>query len=123
MSQGAELEAWLDDRSCRACRKAQWAWFPNQRVATTCAPITRVSASRNFVLFARRDGDVAVPGASHFWFEGAVGSALLPSLSVPGAWSRLTPCSEELALRDDRNPIDELQMQSLEQARARLAGR
>lgn len=81
----------------------------------------RVSASRNFVLFARRDGEVPVPEDAGFWFEGAVGNALLPPLSVRSAWSRLVPCSAALALRDDRNPIDELQMQSLEQARARLA--
>lgn len=81
----------------------------------------RVSASRNFVLFARHGGNVPVPDDAGFWFEGPVGEALLPSLSVRGSWSRLQPCSDALALRDDRNPIDELQMQSLEQARARLA--
>ncbi|MBM3991774.1 MAG: hypothetical protein FJ298_12295 [Planctomycetes bacterium] len=81
----------------------------------------RVSASRNFVLFARRDGDVPVPSDARFWFASPVGDALLPALSVPSAWSRLLPCSAALALCDDRNPIDELQMQSLEQARARLA--
>lgn len=81
----------------------------------------RVPASRNFVLFARSDRPVPLPGSGTFRFEGAIARALLPSLSIPGASARIEPCAEGLALTDDRNPIDELQMRSLEEARARLS--
>ena len=81
----------------------------------------RVPASRNFILFARRDAPVPQPSDSEFWFEGAIATALLPALSLPSSSTRLAPCGDDRALTDDRNPIDELQMRSLEQARARLA--
>ena len=58
--------------------------------------------------------------AAAFRFVGSVGDALLPSLSIPGAFARLEPASDARTLTDDRNPIDELQVRSLEEARGRL---
>lgn len=80
----------------------------------------RVPASRNFVLFARADEPVPLPSSPSFRFEGSVGAALLPSLSISGASARLEPAALDSTLTDDRNPIDELQMRSLEEARGRL---
>ncbi len=81
----------------------------------------RVPASRNFILFARREADVPTPSDPSFRYDGAGAATLLPALSLPSSYARLVPCGDDEALSDDRNPIDELQMRSLEQARERLA--
>jgi len=85
------------------------------------APIAyRVPRSRNFVLFARVDASVPRPFDDAFGFEGSVADALLPALSLPGAWHAFGTSGAAQVLRDDRSPIDQLQMRSLEQGRGRV---
>jgi predicted membrane-bound spermidine synthase len=82
----------------------------------------RIPRSRNFVLFVRRDAAPPRPGEPHFRFDGAVGRAMLPAFALPSAWHWFAPGAGE-PLTDDKNPLDQLQAQSLERARAALRHR
>ena len=80
----------------------------------------RVPRSRNWVLYARRGAAVPGPGDEAWSVAGPVGEALLPALRLPGAWSRFDPRAGPL-LTDDRSPMEQLQLRSLEEGRDRLA--
>lgn len=72
----------------------------------------RVPRGRNIVLLARRDAEPPEPRGVGWAFEGEVGEALLPPLSIPGA-SRWFRPGEGRVLTDDLNPMEILQRESL----------
>ena len=82
----------------------------------------RVPLSRNWVIFARRDGRVPQPGERAFGSQGATLpyglDRLIPPLEVPGAWVRQTGGPERLL--DDIGSTETLQARSIAAASARL---
>ena len=80
----------------------------------------RVPRSRNWILYARRAAGLPAPGDGAWSFAGPVGEALLPGLRLPGAWADFDPDAGPL-LTDDRSPLEQLQLRSLEEGRGRLA--
>jgi len=98
-------------------------------VAASCAQaferpvlLVRVPESRNFMLVARRGGDLPWTG------EGlAAGSASSPlglgARRLPGFTRLVQPSRDATLLTDDRCPIEELQLRSIAQARALRASR
>ncbi len=96
-------------------------------VASTCsaafdAPVllVRVPSSRNFVLYARRGGGLPLEGEGLAAPAGEVARRLLAQLEVPGSFRVVSDGG--LVLTDDQNPIDKLELRSLREGRARLAG-
>ncbi|MCC7013754.1 MAG: fused MFS/spermidine synthase [Planctomycetes bacterium] len=81
----------------------------------------RVPFSRNYVVFARERGAVPRPQEHEFACGGPVAEELLPALSIPGAHRVFERAGARSTLSDDRNPIDQLQFDSLRAARARIA--
>ena len=91
----------------------------------------RVAASRNWMLFGRKQAPIPEPGSAEWDFEGPVGEALLPALSLPDAvrpFSVGTPRAvlslherrlyqNNWILTDDRSPMTLLQRMSLEHGR------
>lgn len=97
-------------------------------LANTCAAgfespvlVLRVPGSRNYVLFARRDAPLPIPGGPEWSAEGAVPAVLLPRLELAGAWRLVEPGGSPV-LTDDWNPIEKLQLRSLAEGRARARG-
>jgi spermidine synthase len=80
----------------------------------------RVPRSRNWVLYARRGAPLPEPGDAAWSAAGPVGEALLPPLRLPGAWAHFDPAAGPI-LTDDRSPMEQLQLRSLEEGRDRLA--
>jgi len=83
----------------------------------------RVAASRNWIVFGRRDAPCPLPGSPEWSVEGAVGDALLPGLGLPGAVHpfRGGPATDaDRVLTDDRSSMELLQLRSLEEGRAHL---
>ena len=80
----------------------------------------RVPFARNCVIFARRSGTLPTPGNAAWRLlerSDTPGDLnhLLSLLEVPGAWRRVTPDEGQdiPILTDDRNPIDQLQRESI----------
>jgi spermidine synthase len=80
----------------------------------------RVPASRNVVLFARREGRLPRPGDADWRAGEPFDSALLAKATHPANW-RWFEGAERAPLDDDSNPIDRLQLESLESGRERLS--
>ena len=86
----------------------------------------RVPDSRNVVLVARRGGSLPRPGDPR-WEPGgpvadALGAGLAARVAVPGAWRVVAPGGGGAVLTDERNPIERLQLRSIELAAAALRG-
>jgi len=83
----------------------------------------RVPFSRNWVVLARKGGDVPTPGTSSFGARGArlVGGTdrLVRELEVEDAWL-VFPAGEGTPLTDDHSPTEALQVASIRAARSRL---
>lgn len=84
--------------------------------------LARVPLSRNWVIFARRDGRVPQPGERGFGSRGATLSyglgRLIAPLEVPGAWARQGTGPERL--RDGFGSTEALQRRSIAAAAAHL---
>jgi spermidine synthase len=94
-------------------------------VASTCARafesgvlLVRVPQSRNYILLARRDGELP-------WTGTALAAATQPSVLalgprlLPGFARRVDPDPAATVLTDDRCPIERLQQRSIQEARSR----
>ena len=79
----------------------------------------RVPASRNAVLFVRREGAVPQPGSAD-WAVGEPVAALLPRLELDAHRRSIGPLDGR-ALSDDRGGLEHLQLESLRRARAWVA--
>ncbi|MCE9594980.1 MAG: fused MFS/spermidine synthase [Planctomycetes bacterium] len=80
----------------------------------------RIPASRNVVLFARRDARPPRPDAPGWRAGEPFDSDLLAKTTHPANW-RWFEGAKRAPLDDDSNPIDRLQLESLELGRARLS--
>jgi hypothetical protein len=76
----------------------------------------RVPFSRNCVLFARREADPPEPEGAGWYAGDEELDRRLSALAIPGASRWFEPGSGPV-LTDDRNPIDELQRESVERGR------
>jgi spermidine synthase len=76
----------------------------------------RVPFSRNCVLFARREADPPTPDGAGWYVGGEELDHRLSALAIAGAWRWFEPGTGPV-LTDDRNPIDELQRESVERGR------
>ncbi len=106
----------FDDPVVRALAATIAAAFETQVLAL------RVPSARNYVLFARRDARPPVPGTDAWGAAGPVPDALLPKREIDGAWCLFEHGGDGVVLTDDTNPIEPLQMRSIEEGRARLRG-
>ncbi|MEM7309762.1 MAG: fused MFS/spermidine synthase [Planctomycetota bacterium] len=99
-----------------------------EAVAATCAEafehrvlLLRVPSSRNFVLIARRDGELPVEGGVlRPIYDHPVGDLLRP-LELPGGFRIVGP-EDGTVLTDDFAPVERLQLASIREARQRIEG-
>jgi len=96
-------------------------------VARTCAAafgtpvlLVRVPQSRNFVLLARRDALLPYDATRGLEPQSRAIALRLGARSLPAFTRLVTPMPEAQVLTDDLCPMEELQLRSLEEARARL---
>jgi hypothetical protein len=82
--------------------------------------VLRVPQSRNFVLFARRDGPLPLDGAGRLRTDLPALRALLGPRELPGSWRRVAPPAEDGVLCDDRAPLESLALASIRTGRRRL---
>jgi predicted membrane-bound spermidine synthase len=95
-------------------------------VARTCATafeqpilVVRVPFSRNCMLFARRDAQVAGPDDEVAWHRpGARFHALLRRMELGDAWRQVEP-NQGTTLTDAQSPMERLQLESLTDGRKR----
>ena len=85
--------------------------------------IVRVPFSRNCVLFARRDGELCLPGRPGWRTDHPGLAELTPLFELEGAWRLVEPGGDDnpkgpAPLTDDRNPIDRLQLESIRNGRS-----
>ena len=79
----------------------------------------RVPFSRNCMLFARRDAQVAGPDDEVAWHRpGARFHALLRRMELGDAWRQVEP-NQGTTLTDAQSPMERLQLESLTDGRKR----
>jgi spermidine synthase len=95
------------------------------RAFGTCLAV-RVPRARNWVLFARRDGELPRPSATGActgpgWeVQGQIPRSLLAPLSLPGSAVWFEDRADRPVLTDDLNPMETLQRRSLAEGQERL---